>query len=120
LIALTIVQLIAVAMAGLALLVGVWMMVIARRPWRRGDEKAPAPRVRLLGLSYILVFGSAMVQVVLQPRGEPALALGALMVMGGVIVIAVVALEGRAKRRADPSATVLDRLDRIRTRTRTG
>jgi len=50
------------------------------------------PRVRLLGLSYILVFGASMVQVVVQPRGDSTLALGALMVMGGLIVIAVVAL----------------------------
>src|SRR5713226_1147330 len=64
LLALTLVQLLAVVMAGLALLLGVWMLVVARRPWRKYDEESPPPRIRLLGLSYVLVFGSAMVQVV--------------------------------------------------------
>jgi peptidoglycan/LPS O-acetylase OafA/YrhL len=117
LIALTLIQVIAVATAGLALLVGIWMLVIAKRPWCLPDDESPTPRVRLLGLSYILVFG-ATVQVVVQPRGDSALALGALMVMGGLIVIAVVALEARARRRADLSDTAVERLRKIRSRDR--
>jgi hypothetical protein len=58
-----------------------------------------APRVRLLGLSYILVFGSAMVQIISQPSGVDGEILGALMVLGGMIVIVVVFLEARASRR---------------------
>jgi hypothetical protein len=61
----------------------------------------------LLGLSYILVFGSAMVQIITQPTGVDAEALGGLMVLGGMIVIVVVYLESRAGRRA----TREDRLD---------
>ncbi len=117
---LTLVQLIAVAMAGVALLIGAWMLVVARRPWRGEGEDTPTPRVRLLGLSYILVFGSAMVQVVMQPHGDAALGLGALMVMGGVIVIAVAGLEARARRRAELADIALDRLHRIRSRIRPG
>lgn len=75
-------------------------MIIGRRPWRAGEETHVAPRVRLLGLSYILVFGSAMVQIILQPRGVNAEILGGLMVLGGLIVIAVVFLEARASRRS--------------------
>ncbi len=54
----------------------------------------------------------------MQPRGDSALALGALMVMGGLIVIAVVALEARARRRADLSDTAVERLRKIRCRDR--
>jgi hypothetical protein len=61
----------------------------------------------LLGLSYILVFGAAMVQIITQPTGYEAEALGGLMVLGGVIVIVVVYLEARASR----MATHEDRLD---------
>ncbi len=96
---LTLIQLVAVILAALALLVGIWMLVVAKKPWGRRDvDSTPPPRVRLLGLSYILVFGSAMIQVVTQPSGEGALALGGLMVMGGVIVLAVVFLGGRTAR----------------------
>ncbi len=96
---LTLVQSVAVVLAAVALLVGVWMLVVATKPWgRRQEGSSPRARVRLLGLSYVLVFGSAMVQVVAQPSGEGALALGGLMVMGGVIVVAVVFLEGRSAR----------------------
>jgi hypothetical protein len=56
--------------------------------------------VRLLGLSYIIVFGSAMFQIVLQPRGLEGELLGGLMVLGGLIVIVVVLLESRAARRS--------------------
>lgn len=105
-------------MAGLALLLGVWMLVVARRPWRKRGEESPPPRIRLLGLSYVLVFGSAMVQVVVEARGDAALGLGALMVMGGVIVIAVVGLEARARRQANLSDTAVQRLRAIESKTR--
>jgi len=36
-------------------------------------RRVSSPRVRLLGLSYILVFGTFMVEVVVQPRGDSAL-----------------------------------------------
>jgi hypothetical protein len=48
-----------------------------------------------------------MIQIIAQPVGEEAEALGGLMVLGGVIVIIVVYLEARAGRRA----THEDRLD---------
>jgi len=48
-----------------------------------------------------------------QPRGNSALGLGALMVMGGLIEIAVVALEARARGRADLSDTAVERLREI-------
>jgi hypothetical protein len=48
----------------------------------------------------MLVFGSAMIQIVTQPSGVEAEALGGLMVLGGVIVIVVVLLEARASRRS--------------------
>jgi peptidoglycan/LPS O-acetylase OafA/YrhL len=116
--ALTLVQLIAVVTAGLALLLGGWMLVVARRPWRKEDEDSPPPRIRLLGLSYILVFGSAMVQVVLQARGDAALGLGALMVTGGVIVIAVVGMEARARRQAELSDAAVHRIRKVRSESR--
>ena len=95
----SIIQLVAIALAALALLMGAYLLVIGKRPWRGGDEQRVAPRVRLLGLSYILVFGSAMIQIVLQPTGIEAESLGGLMVLGGLIVIVVVLLESRASRR---------------------
>jgi hypothetical protein len=94
-------QMISLILAGLALLVGAYLLIIGKRPWRGGEEsERVAPRVRLLGLSYILVFGSAMVQIISQPRGLNALILGGLMVLGGLIVIVVVFLEARASRRS--------------------
>jgi threonine/homoserine/homoserine lactone efflux protein len=95
------IQLISLILAGLALLVGAYLLIIGKRPWRAtGENENVAPRVRLLGLSYILVFGSAMVQIITQPRGSVAVILGGLMVLGGIIVIIVVFLEARATRRA--------------------
>ena len=101
------VQVISLALAGLALLMGAYLLIIGKRPWRGGDTASVAPRVRLLGLSYILVFGAAMIQIIAQPVGVQAEALGGFMVLGGVIVIFVVYLEARAGRRA----THEDRLD---------
>ncbi len=48
-----------------------------------------------------------MVQIILQPSGVEAEALGGFMVLGGMIVIIVVYLEARASRRASHE----DRLD---------
>jgi hypothetical protein len=101
------VQLISLILAGLALLMGAWLLIVGKRPWRGGEAVEVAPRVRLLGLSYILVFGAAMIQVITQPTGVEAEALGGLMVLGGLIVIVVVYLEARASRRASHE----DRLD---------
>ena len=93
------IQIISLALAALALVVGAYLLIIGKRPWRGGDDTQVAPRVRLLGVSYILVFGSAMIQIITQPRGLEAVAIGSLMVLGGVIVIIVVFLEARASRR---------------------
>ena len=101
------IQLASLILAGLALLTGAYLLIIGKRPWHGEDNAAVAPRVRLLGLSYILVFGAAMVQIITQPTGVDAEALGGLMVLGGMIVIVVVYLEARAGRRM----TREDRLD---------
>ncbi len=101
------VQIVSLALAALALVMGAYLLIIGKRPWRGGEEVGVTPRVRLLGVSYILVFGAAMVQIISQPRGVEAEALGGLMVLGGVIVIVVVFLEARASRRAGRE----DRLD---------
>lgn len=94
------IQLITLILAALALLMGAYLLIIGKRPWKRGSEtERVAPRVRLLGVSYILVFGSAMVQIIAQPRGVDAEILGGLMVLGGLIVIIVVFLEARATRK---------------------
>jgi hypothetical protein len=93
------VQLISLILASLALLTGAYLLIIGKRPWRGGENESVAPRVRLLGLSYILVFGSAMVQIITQPNGMDAEILGGLMVLGGMIVIVVALLEARASRR---------------------
>src|SRR2546421_6437602 len=94
------VQLISLILASLALLMGAYLLIIGKRPWRGGEKSEVAPRVRLLGLSYILVFGAAMIQIIAQPSGVEAEALGGFMVLGGMIVIIVVYLEARASRRA--------------------
>ena len=94
------IQLISLILAALALLTGAYLLIIGKRPWRGGEPERVAPRVRLLGLSYILVFGSAMVQIIAQPRGQDGEILGGLMVLGGFIVIVVVFLESRASRKA--------------------
>jgi hypothetical protein len=101
------IQLASLILASLALVMGAWLLIIGKRPWRGGESVEVAPRVRLLGLSYILVFGAAMVQIITQPTGFEAEALGGLMVLGGMIVIVVVYLEARASR----LATREDRLD---------
>jgi hypothetical protein len=101
------VQLISIVLAALALLTGAYLLIIGKRPWRGGESADIAPRVRLLGLSYILVFGAAMIQIISQPRGIEAEGLGGIMVLGGMIVILVVYLEARASR----LATHEDRLD---------
>lgn len=75
-------------------------MIIGKRPWRDEEPERVAPRVRLLGFSYILVFGAAMIQIVLEPTGFEGELLGGLMVLGGVIVIFVVFLESRASRKS--------------------
>jgi hypothetical protein len=95
----TLIQLISLILASLALLTGAYLLIIGKRPWRGGENENVAPRVRLLGLSYILVFGSAMVQIISQPSGVDGEILGGLMVLGGMIVIVVVFLEARASRR---------------------
>ena len=100
-------QLVSVILASLALIMGAYLLIIGKRPWRGGETSEVAPRVRLLGLSYILVFGAAMIQIIAQPSGVEAEALGGFMVLGGMIVIVVVYLEARASRRASHE----DRLD---------
>ena len=101
------VQIASIVLAALALIMGAYLLIIGKRPWRGGEEVGVAPRVRLLGLSYMLVFGAAMVQIISQPRGVEAEALGGLMVFGGLIVIIVVFLESRASKRSGRE----DRLD---------
>jgi hypothetical protein len=95
-----IVQIASIALAALALIMGAYLLIIGKRPWRGAADTQVAPRVRLLGVSYILVFGAAMIQIITQPRGDAAALLGGLMVLGGVIVIVVVYLEARASRLA--------------------
>lgn len=94
------VQLVSLVLAGLALIMGGYLLIIGKRPWRGGEESHVAPRVRLLGLSYILVFGAAMIQIIAQPQGLAAEGLGSLMVLGGMIVIVVVYLESRASKKS--------------------
>ena len=104
------IQLISLVLAALALVMGAYLLIIGKRPWRGQDETTVAPRVRLLGLSYILVFGSAMVQIITQPRGTAAEGLGSLMVLGGMIVIVVVYLEARASRKSAHEGRLDNRL----------
>jgi len=104
------IQLASLILASLALVMGAWLLIIGKRPWRGGEADEVAPRVRLLGFSYILVFGAAMVQIITQPTGLQAEALGGLMVLGGMIVIVVVYLEARASRRATHEDRVDSRL----------
>jgi hypothetical protein len=95
-----VIQIITLFLAALALVMGAYLLIIGKRPWKgSGEPERVAPRVRLLGMSYILVFGSAMVQIIVQPTGLDAEILGGLMVLGGVIVIVVVLLESRSTRR---------------------
>ena len=106
----TLIQLISLVLAALALITGAYLLIIGRRPWRGAASQEVAPRVRLLGLSYILVFGAAMVQIIVQPHGVEAEGLGGLMVLGGMLVIVVVLLEARASRRSTHEAVVDHRL----------
>ncbi|HLZ96254.1 MAG TPA: hypothetical protein VKT20_13075 [Candidatus Dormibacteraeota bacterium] len=94
----SIIQLVSLVLAALALLMGAWLLIVGKRPWKSDEPQRVAPRVRLLGFSYILVFGAAMIQIILQPTGTEGEALGGLMVLGGLIVIVVVLLESRASR----------------------
>ena len=94
----TVVQLTSLLLAALALVMGAYLLIIGRRPWRGNEPQAVAPRIRLLGVSYIIVFGSAMVQIIANPRGWAGVTLGGLMVLGGAFVIVVVYLESRAAR----------------------
>ena len=94
----SLIQLVSLVLASLALIMGAWLLIVGKRPWKGEERLGVAPRVRLLGLSYILVFGSAMVQTIVEPTGTDAEALGGLMVLGGLIVIIVVFLEARASR----------------------
>jgi len=105
------IQLVSLILAALALVMGAYLLIIGRRPWRGEQDEGVAPRVRLLGLSYILVFGSAMIQIIIQPHALEGELLGGLMVLGGMIVIVVVLLEARASRQAarDDRSDVLDR-----------
>ncbi len=89
---------------------GAYLLIIGKRPWRGADDTQVAPRVRLLGVSYILVFGSAMIQIITEPHGVEGEALGGLMVLGGAIVIVVVFLESRASRRAATEGRIDNRL----------
>ena len=104
------IQLASLILASLALVMGAWLLIVGKRPWRGGDRGDVAPRVRLLGFSYILVFGAAMVQIITQPTGLEAESLGGLMVLGGMIVIVVVYLEARTSRRATHEDRVDSRL----------
>jgi peptidoglycan/LPS O-acetylase OafA/YrhL len=105
-----VVQLISLVLAALALIMGAYLLIIGKRPWRGGENTSVAPRVRLLGVSYILVFGAAMVQIITESRGVEAEALGGIMVLGGAIVIVVVFLESRASRRATHESRLDSRL----------
>ncbi len=94
------IQLISLVLAALALLVGAYLLIVGKRPWRGGEHERVAPRVRLLGMSYMIVFGSAMIQILTEAQGTEGVLLGGLMVLGGMIVIVVVLLEARASRRS--------------------
>ncbi|MGH7762964.1 MAG: hypothetical protein ACREOM_00930 [Candidatus Dormibacteraceae bacterium] len=107
-----VIQIISLVLAGLALVTGAYLLIIGKRPWRGSDTQDVAPRVRLLGLSYILVFGATMIQIIVQPHGIEAEALGGVMVLGGLLVIVVVLLEARASRLSSHEAAVDQRLRR--------
>ncbi len=107
----TLIQLISLVLAALALLMGAYLLIVGKRPWRGDEHGRVAPRVRLLGMSYIIVFGSAMVQILSGAQGFGGELLGGLMVLGGMIVIVVVLLEARASRQSarEDRSDVLDR-----------
>src|SRR5260370_37414654 len=73
------VQIVSIALAALALIMGAYLLIIGKRPWRGGADTAVAPRVRLLGISCILVFGAAMIQIMAQPPVDTAASVDALL-----------------------------------------
>src|SRR3979411_863535 len=81
----SLIQLISLILASLALVMGAWLLIVGRGRGRGGESQQVAPRVRLLGLSYMLVFGSAMIQIILQPRGVEGELLGGHMARGGAV-----------------------------------
>src|SRR5260370_1235021 len=105
----SLVQLVSLVLAGLALIMGAYLLIIGRRPWRGEDNTSVAPRVRLLGVSYILGCGSAMIEIVGGRGGLGGERLGGLMVPGGMSVSVVVLRDSRAPRQI----TRLDRSDRL-------
>src|SRR5207245_10366891 len=62
------IQLVSLILAAFALVMGAYLLIIGRRPWRGEQDEGVAPRVRLLGLSYIPVVRSAMVPMRIQPH----------------------------------------------------
>src|SRR5438309_1640021 len=71
------IQLVSLILAAFALVMGAYLLIIGRRPWRGEQDEGVAPRLRLLGLSYILVFGSPGADIAVSatnrgrvPRGQ--------------------------------------------------
>jgi len=50
---------------------GAYLLIIGKRPWR-GGKTLGWPQGEALGVSYILVFGAAMIQIITQPTGVQA------------------------------------------------
>src|SRR5258708_12676872 len=66
------VQMVALVLAVLALIMGAYLLIIGKRPWRGGENTSVAPRVRLLGLTYILCFAPPFTHITTQPQRVPA------------------------------------------------